>query len=406
MKKSKIQSLEAREISDSRENPTIEVEIRTESGLFRASVPSGASTGKYEALEFRDEDGKGVLRAIKKINEIIAPKIEGKDAGNQKEIDGLMIALDGTQNKSNLGANSILAVSLAVCRSGAGSRKTPLYLHIAELSENKNKLGIPRAMFNILNGGAHARNKLDIQEFMVVPQKKTFAENLVVCNKIFQNLKELINKNYKSEDMGDEGGFAPPISKTEQALYLLKNAISDNESKIALDCAASQFFKEGKYILEGQELTKNGLLDFYKNLIKSFPIISIEDPFSEEDWQGFEMITQNMGKEITIVGDDLTVTNISKIREAHNKTACNGVILKPNQIGTVSETIEAATLARSFGFKTIVSHRSGETMDDFIADLAVGLSADFLKAGSPAKPERMVKYARLLEIEQELKKHG
>jgi len=405
---SKIKNIIAREIKDSRGNPTIEVELETDKGKFVDSVPSGASTGENEALELRDADGKGVLLAIKNVNKIIAPKLKGKDVVNQKEIDSLIINLDGTENKSKLGANAILAVSMAVCRAGASSKKTPLYKHIAELANNKLQPVIPLAMFNILEGGAHVQgdNHLDIQEFIIVPQKKTFAENLVLCNKIFQNLKELIEKELGKVELGDEGGFAPQISKTEQALYLLKNAISGEPAKIALDAAASQFFKDGKYILEGRDLTKAELLEFYESLVNNFPIISIEDPYSEEDWQGFESIVRQLGSKITIIGDDLTTTNIKRIKEAHNKSACNGIILKLNQIGTVSETIEASNLIKSFGWKIIVSHRGEETMDDFIADLAVGLSADFLKAGSPAKPERMVKYSRLLEIENEIKKHG
>jgi enolase len=399
---SKIKSIIAREIKDSRQNPTIEVELETEKGSFVASVPSGASTGKNEALELRDADGKGVALAIKNVNEIIAPKLLGKDVVNQQEIDNLMISLDGTENKSKLGANAILPVSMAVCRAGAGSKKIPLYKHIAELAEVKTPLKIPLAMFNILEGGAHANNELDIQEFMVVPSKKTFVENLVLCNKIFQNLKENIEKNYGKAEMGDEGGFAPQISKTEQALFLLKNAIGKEDCKIALDAAASQFFNDGKYKIDERELTRDELLEFYENLAKNFSLISIEDPFGEEDWNGFEYIVRQLGKNILIIGDDLTTTNIKRIREAHNKSACNGVILKLNQIGTVFETIEAANLAKSFGWKTIVSHRSGETMDDFIADLAVAIG-DFIKAGSPAKEERMVKYSRLLEIEKELK---
>ena len=431
---SKIKSIIAREIKDSRGNPTIEVEIETDKGIFTDAVPSGASTGANEALELRDADGKGVSMAIKNINEIIAPKLKGKDVLNQKELDKLMIELDGTENKSKLGANAILAVSMAVCRAGAGSKKVSLYQHIDEISNFKFQISnshLPLPMFNILEGGAHvhphtkrddvagektekdgsrsgvrvnSENHLDIQEFIIIPQKKTFAENLVSCNKIFNNLKELVKKNYGETELGDEGGFALQISRTEQALYLLKNAIGDDGVKLALDCAASQFFKDGKYNLENRELTKAELLEFYEGLVNSFPIISIEDPYAEEDWQGFESIVRQLGDKIIIVGDDLTTTNIKRIKEAHNKSACNGVILKVNQIGTISETIEASNLAKSFGWKTIVSHRSGETMDNFIADLAVGTGADFLKAGSPAKPERMAKYARLLEIEQEIKR--
>ena len=410
---SKIKSIIAREIKDSRGNPTVEVELETEKGTFVASVASGASTGENEALELRDADGKGVSLAIKNVNKIIAPKLKGKDVLNQQEIDKLMIDLDGTENKSKLGANAILPVSMAVCRAGAGSKKVSLYKYISELSGQKADK-IPLPMFNILEGGDHVHSEihLDIQEFIIIPQNKTFAENLISCNRIFQRLEGLIKKNYNVVDLGDEGGFAPQISKTEQALYLLKNAIDDgpegHPAKIALDCAASQFYNTsagsvGKYNLESIEITKAELLEFYEGLVKSFPIVSIEDPFSEEDWQGFESIVKQLGKKVIIVGDDLTTTNIKRIKEAHSKLACNGIILKLNQIGTVSETIEASNMAKSFGWKTIVSHRSGETMDNFIADLAVGLNADFLKAGSPAKPERMAKYARLLEIESELK---
>jgi enolase len=403
----KIKNIEARETKDSRGNPTVEVELETEKGSFIASVASGASTGENEALELRDADGKGVQTAIKNVNKVIAPKLKGKDAVNQREIDELMIKLDGTENKSKLGANAILPVSMAVCRAGASSKKFPLYQHISELADYKlqtTNYQLPLAMFNILEGGAHvhAVNHLDIQEFIIIPQKKTFAENLVLCNKIFQNLQEHLQKDFGAVELGDEGGFAPQISKTDQALYLLKGAIEGDDASIALDCAASQFYKDGKYDIEGRELTKAELLEFYEGLVKNFPIISIEDPFSEEDWQGFESIVRQLGGKIIIVGDDLTTTNIKRIKEAHNKSACNGVILKLNQIGTVSETIEASKLAKSFNWKTIVSHRSGETMDDFITDLAVGLRADFLKAGSPAKPERMVKYSRLMEIEKEL----
>ena len=410
----KIKSIIAREIKDSRGNPTVEVELETEKGSFVASVPSGASTGKNEALELRDADGKGVNNAIKNVNEIIAPKLKGRDTTNQKEIDELMIELDGTENKSKLGANAILAVSVAVCRAGAASAKAtasqgrfgiPLYRHIANLAGNKNKLKIPFAMFNILEGGRHAKNDLAIQEFMVVPQKATFAENLVLCNKIFQNLHNALTKNYGLNVlMGDEGGFAPQISKTEQALFLLKNTAGNEDCKIAIDCAASEFFDNEKYKVDGQEFTGAGLLEFYEDLVKRFPIISIEDPYAEDDWNGWQLISnfEFLISNLLVIGDDLTTTNIKKIKEAHSKNACNGVILKLNQIGTVSETIEASNLAKSFNWKTIVSHRSGETMDSFIADLAVGLSTDFIKSGSPAKDERMVKYSRLLEIEQEI----
>ncbi len=403
---SKIKNITAREIMDSRGNPTVEVELKTEKRSFFASVPSGASTGKNEALELRDKDGKGVFDAILNVNKIIAPKLKNYNVTEQAKIDKFLIEFDGTENKSKLGANAILAVSMAVCRAGALATKIPLYQHIAVLAGVLGPLKLPLAGFNILEGGVHANNGLDIQEFMIVPQKKTFAENLMTGNKVYQNLKKILIKNYgdKAIIMGDEGGFAPPISSTQQALFLLKSASENQDVKIAIDCAASQFYKNGKYLLESKELTRSGLLYFYKEIINSFPIVFIEDPFAEEDWEGFREITKEFSSKISIIGDDLTTTNIKRIKEAHNKSACNGVILKLNQIGTVSETIEAAKLAKSFGWKTVVSHRSGETLDDFIADLAVGVRADFIKSGSPTKEERMVKYNRLLQIESELRK--
>ncbi len=404
---SKIKEIIAREIKDSRSKPTVEVEITTDKGSFVASCPSGASTGKNEALELRDADGRGVTQAIKNVNEIIAPKLKGKDPVNQKALDELMIALDGAENKSQLGANAILPVSMAICRAGAGAKKLPLYTHISQLANFGAKPSLPQPMFNLLEGGAHAvgRNDLKAQEFMVVPRKKTFAENILLGSNIFDNLKKVLAHNFGEVEiaMGDEGGFAPDIDTTEQALFLLKNAIAKEDATIALDIAASQFFNGEKYLLDGQELSRAGLLDFYTELAARFAIISIEDPFAEEDWEGFKLIVRQMPN-ITIVGDDLTTTNIKKIKEAKSKNACNGVIIKPNQIGTVSETIEAANLAKSYGWKIMVSHRSGETMDTFIADLAVGVSADFIKSGSPSQPERMVKYNRLLEIETELNK--
>lgn len=398
---SKIKNIIAREIKDSRGNPTVEVVLETEKGEFMASVPSGASTGTREAVELRDADGKGVNNAIENVNKIIAPKLKNLNPENQKEIDKIMIELDGTENKGKLGANAILGVSMAVCRAGAASKKISLYHHIAELCDigSRTKLKIPLPMFNVLEGGRHAKNNLAIQEFMVVPQKESFAENLVICNKVFNKLKENIEKSFGEAGIGDEGGFAPNISKTEQALFVLKTAIDSEKANIAIDAAASEFFENNKYKIDGNELTREELLKFYQDLAKRFPIISIEDPFDQEDWNGWKVFSN-----LFIIGDDLTTTNIKRIKDAHNKKACNGVILKLNQIGTVSETIEACNLAKSFEWKTIVSHRSGETTDSFIADLAVGLSTDFIKAGSPAKEERMVKYKRLLEIEQELNK--
>ncbi len=403
---SKIQEIIAREIKDSRGKPTVEVELTTEKGSFVASCPSGASTGKNEALELRDEDGRGVSKAIANVNEIIAPKLKGKNPENQRELDDLMIALDGTEHKSKLGANAILPVSMAICRAGAAAKKISLYQHIADLAEHKQPLKIPFPSFNILNGGAHAKNELELQEFMVVPQKKTFQENLVLGSNIFNNLTELLKKAHGSvPEMGDEGGYAPQISTAEQALFLIKNAIGEYQDvKIAMDCAASEFYHDGKYEVEkGKQLSRNELVEFYKDLAIRFPIISIEDPFAEDDWNGFEALKRELPS-VVIIGDDLTTTNIKKIKEAESKKACNGIIIKLNQLGTVSETIQAVRLAQSYNWKIMVSHRSGETMDNFIADLAVGVGAEFIKSGAYTKDVRIAKYDRLLEIESELSK--
>lgn len=403
---SKIKEIRAREIKDSRGKPTVEVTVHTEKGEFIDSCPSGASTGKNEALELRDEDGRGVSKAIENVNKIIAPKLKGKNPENQKEIDEIMIELDGTPHKSKLGANAILPVSLAIARAGAAAKKLPLYHHVAALAGVRPPLRLPFPSFNILNGGAHAKNDLELQEFMVVPQKKLFAENLVLGSNIFNKLTELLKEAYGSvPDLGDEGGYAPMISTAEQALLLIKSAIAgDPHVGIAIDCAASEFYRDGKYeVEEGKQLSRVQMVEFYKDLASRFPIISIEDPFSEDDWEGFKEIKKAL-LNVTIIGDDLTTTNITKIKEAESKKACNGIIIKLNQIGTVSETIEAVNLAKSYGWKIMVSHRSGETFDNFIADFAVGVGADFIKTGAYTKKERMVKYQRLLEIENELNK--
>ena len=400
---SKIINIIAREIKDSRGKPTVEVELETDKGSFVASCPSGASTGANEALELRDDDKRGVSKAIENVNKIIAPKLIGKDPSNQKEIDELMISLDGTENKSKLGANAILPVSMAVCRAGAAANKISLYQHISEISGNQIKM--PHPSFNILNGGAHAKNELEFQEFMVVPQKKTFIENLKLGSDVFNKLTELLKQQGDLPEMGDEGGYAPQIANAEQALLLIKSSIGDHKDVgIAMDCAASEFFRDGKYeVEEGKQLSRNELVEFYKDLTSRFPIISIEDPFAENDWEGFKELHRELSN-VVIIGDDLTTTNIKMIKEAESKKAANGIIIKLNQIGTVSETIEAVNLAKSYGWKIMVSHRSGETMDNFIADLAVGTGADFIKSGAYTKDVRIVKYDRLLEIESELNK--
>lgn len=434
---SKIKNLKAREILNSRGNPTVEVELETNDGVFRASVPSGTSTGRYEAMELRDGgkryQGRGVLKAIVNVNEIILPKLKGKDPIKQKEIDELMIELDGTRNKAKLGANAILPVSIAVCRAGAKAKKIPLWKYISKLTENSSlSIKIPVPCFNIVEGGAHAGNNLDIQEFMIIPQKKSFLENLQAGSEIYHILKEILKKIFGKQaiNIGDEGGFAPPISNTKGTLDLISKAInlqtkraptskfggegrgqsakiglpSTTSGKVVLglDCAASQFYKDNKYHLEGTVFTKEGLLLFYQDLMKNYPMIFLEDPFAEEDWQSFQKFTKKFAKRINIIGDDLLATNIERIKEARQKKACNGIIIKPNQIGTISETLEAVKLAKSFGWQIIVSHRSGDTCDDFISDLAVGIGADLIKAGAPARGERVAKYNRLLRIEEEM----
>ncbi len=405
---SKITEIIAKEIKDSRGKPTVEVHLTTKDGTFVASCPSGASTGIHEALELRDDDKRGVSKAIANVNDIIAPKLIGKDPSNQKELDDLMLVLDGTPNKSRLGANAILPVSMAICRAGAAAKKIPLYQHIADIAGFKlqaSSFKMPLPSFNILNGGAHAKNELELQEFMVVPMKKTFQENLVLGSEVFNKLTELLKERGDLPEMGDEGGYAPHIATAEQALMLIKSAIGSHaDVKIALDCAASEFYRDGKYEVEaGKQLSRNEMVDFYKDLVSRFPILSIEDAFAEEDWNGFQEIRKALPETI-IIGDDLTTTNVIKIKEAESKKACNGIIIKVNQIGTVSETIDAVNLAKSYGWKIMVSHRSGETMDSFIADLAVGVGADFIKTGAYTKDVRIVKYDRLLAIEQELNK--
>lgn len=399
----KIKSIQAREILDSRGSPTIEVELITYQGFFRASVPSGVSRGKYEAKELRDKDG-GVKKAVENVNKIIAPVLKKENSLDQKRVDKILIQLDGTKNKSNLGANAILGVSMVVCRAGAREKNLSLWQYINRLSFAKSKL--PKPCFNIINGGKHAAEGLDIQEFMVIPQAKTFQENLQIGKEVFATLKKILEKRIGPSflKVGDEGGFAPPISKTQEALDLISGAIKEagyqKTAKIGLDCAASHFLKEGKYRLDQRVFPQEDLIYFYRLFIEKYPISLLEDPFGEEDFDGFKKITQKFGRKVIIVGDDLTTTNLERIKLARKKKLCNGIILKVNQIGTISETLEAAKLAKSFGWKIVVSHRSGETTDDFIADLAVGVGADFIKAGAPEPKERMAKYNRLLEIEK------
>ena len=423
MVNAKIKSIKAREILDSRGNPTIEVGLTLNFGVFHSSVPSGASTGKYEAIESRDGGkryhGKGVLKAVKNINDIIGPLLKNKDVTRQKEIDDLMIALDGTENKSKLGANAIVGVSMACCRAGAAAKRLPLYKYIGQIyrgrasvnfSRGRASGNLPTPCFNIINGGAHAGNELDFQEFMIVPESRLFSERLRIASEVYHQLKDLIKKKYGdlASNTGDEGGFAPSVKDPEEAMTLILEAAEKsgykNKIKIALDVASSQFYKEGEYKTGFGIFSTDGLLDYYSGLLQKYPILSLEDPFAEDDWQGWVMLkSKTKGSKIFIIGDDLLATNPKKIKEAEGKKACNGLLLKVNQIGTVTEAMEAAKLAKSYDWKIMVSHRSGETTDDFIADLAVGIGADYIKSGAPARGERVAKYNRLLRIEEELK---
>ena len=435
-KNSKIKNIKAREILDSRGNPTIEVELETDFGVFRGSVPSGASKGKYEAMELRDGldarpsreaggpvlgkryHGMGVLKAVKNVNEIIGPKLIGEDTANQTKIDEILINLDGTENKAKLGANAILPVSMAVCRAAAAAKNLSLYQHINEIYTGLTcvkltpvrPVSLPIPCFNVINGGAHAGNDLDVQEFMIVPQKMSFSENLQVASEIYHQLKEILEKKFGklATNLGDEGGFAPPIRFPQEAIELILEAAKklNYEVKIILDVAASQFFKNGKYRMKIGVFSREGLLNYYSDLIQKYPIMGLEDPFSEDDFAGWKMLNSKFlipNSKFLIIGDDLTVTNPRRIKMAKEKEDCNAIILKINQIGTVTEALEAAKLAKEFGWKIIVSHRSGETNDDFISDFAVGIGADFIKAGAPARGERVAKYNRLLKIEEEIK---
>ncbi|PIV45293.1 MAG: phosphopyruvate hydratase [Candidatus Nealsonbacteria bacterium CG02_land_8_20_14_3_00_37_10] len=397
-----IRGIEAREILDSRGNPTVEVELTTGFGKFLASVPSGASKGKYEAVELRDEDGRGVSKAIKNIEKIIFPAIEKEDLTNQKRVDEILIKLDGTKNKSRLGANAILAVSMAVCRAGAEAKNLPLWKWISKLAKTKPSLPTPCILF--IEGGLHDGGDLNLQEFMAYFPGKSFKERFKKAVSVYKELGQILSKRYgkRATRLGMEGAFIPPIKNTKEVLDLVMK-IGGRNINIIIDAAASTFFKNGKYNFEKKRLSRGELLGFYLELCKNYPIAAIEDPFAQEDWQGFQSITKKLGKKITIIGDDFLVTNLQRIKEVTRKKACNGLILKPNQVGTVTETITAAKYAMKKKWKVFVKHRGGETKDDFIADLSVGLGTGFIMAGAPSKPERMAKYKRLVKIEEELK---
>ncbi|ANF22442.1 phosphopyruvate hydratase [Thermococcus piezophilus] len=408
-----ITAVIAREILDSRGNPTVEVEVYTPISMGRAAVPSGASTGTHEALELRDGGkryhGKGVRRAVENVNKIIAPEIIGMDVTWQRDIDMLMLELDGTENKSNLGANAILGVSLAVAKAAANALGLPLYQYIG----GTNAYAMPVPMSNVINGGVHAGNELDFQEFMIMPVgAASFREAIMWVSETYHVLKSVIAEKYSKGaiNVGDEGGFAPPMKEVTEPLETLIKAIEEagykpgDEIAFALDPASSEFYHQdiGKYVVAGKEYTREELVDLYKELVSAYPIVSIEDPFQEEDWEGFKLITKELGDKIQIVGDDLFVTNPKRLRRGIELGAANALLLKVNQIGTLSEAIDAAYTAFRAGYGVVVSHRSGETEDATIADLAVALNAGQIKTGAPARSDRNAKYNQLIRIEEEL----
>lgn len=408
-----IKDVHAREILDSRGNPTVEVDLLAGDFISRASVPSGASTGKYEAVELRDAQkrrflGKGVLTAVRNVNRFIRPRLKGMDCREQQKIDRMLIHLDGTKDKHDLGANALLGVSMAACRAGAHASGQALFHYTAQMYRTRH-LRLPRLFFNVINGGRHAGNGLAIQEFMITPRVKRVQDSVRIASEVYQTLKTILEKRYgrTAINVGDEGGFAPPLTRTEDALELLMKALRElgyeHNVGLALDCAASEFYhsREKKYIVaEGKRLSGGQLLDYYRQLVHTYPIVSIEDPFEQDDFEHFAELTRRMKRKVHIVADDLTVTNVHRIHLAAQHHAATCLLLKMNQIGTVTEALEAARAAHEAGWRIMVSHRSGETTDDFISDLAVGIGAEFMKAGAPARGERVAKYNQLLRIEE------
>ena len=404
---SKIKNVTGREVLDSRGNPTVEVDVILESGILgRAIVPSGASTGEREALELIDGGsrymGKGVQKAVENVNTIIKNAVIGMDSLNQKELDEKMIELDGTKTKSKLGANAILAVSMANLKAAALYEGMPLYKYIGNGSQ------LPIAMMNILNGGAHADNPLDIQEFMIVPQRDTMSERIRVGAEVFHHLKKILKDKGMVTAVGDEGGFAPNIGSNKEALELIVEAIKDANYKpgedvlLALDIAASELYDNGYYNIEGKKLNISELIAYYEYLVNKYPIWSIEDPVDENDWNGFKLITERLGNKIQIVGDDLFVTNKEYLQKGIDNKCGNAILIKVNQIGTITETLETIELAKKNNYKTIISHRSGETEDTIIAHLAVGLNLGEIKTGSMSRTDRICKYNELMRIEEEI----
>ncbi|AKA26351.1 phosphopyruvate hydratase [Pseudomonas chlororaphis] len=413
----KIVDIKGREVLDSRGNPTVEADVLLDNGIIgSACAPSGASTGSREALELRDGDksrylGKGVLKAVANINGPIRDLLLGKDPSDQKALDQAMIKLDGTDNKATLGANAILAVSLAAAKAAAQDQDLPLYAHIANLNGTPGVYSMPVPMMNIINGGEHADNNVDIQEFMVQPVgAKSFSEGLRMGTEIFHHLKAVLKARGLSTAVGDEGGFAPNLASNEDALKVISEAVANAGYKLgtdvtlALDCAASEFFEDGKYHLagEGQVFTAEGFADYLKGLTERYPIISIEDGLDESDWAGWKILTDKIGEKTQLVGDDLFVTNTKILKEGIDKKIANSILIKFNQIGTLTETLEAIQMAKAAGYTAVISHRSGETEDSTIADLAVGTSAGQIKTGSLCRSDRVSKYNQLLRIEEQL----
>ncbi len=409
-----IKKVHARQIMDSRGNPTIECDIELADGSFgRAAVPSGASTGSFEALELRDGGdaymGKGVSKAVSNVNDIIAPAIMGMDASEQTALDEKMLALDGTPNKDKLGANAILAVSMAAARAAAVAKKMPLYKYLASVYGNSNPVVLPRPMMNIINGGAHADNGLDAQEFMIIPNgAKTEVEAIRMGSEIFHNLKKILKKHGSSTNVGDEGGFAPNFQTCAEALDTIIEAIKaagyvpGDQVSIGLDVASSEFYKDGVYEFEGKKLSADEMIAFYEKLIADYPIISIEDALAEEDWDGWKKLTEKIGGKCQLVGDDLFVTNPTRLKKGIDNGVANAILIKVNQIGSLTETLRAIKMAQDANYGVVISHRSGETEDTTIADLAVATNAGQIKTGSMSRTDRMAKYNQLIRIEEEL----
>jgi enolase len=408
---SKIKDIKAREILDSRGNPTVEVDVILENGILgRASVPSGASTGEREMLELRDKDnrynGLGVLKAVSNVNDIIKPVLIGFDTDKQKELDYKLIELDGTPNKSKLGANAILGVSMAYLKACALDQNKPLYKYVNE--RYGNELSLPVPMMNILNGGAHADNSLDFQEFMIMPKANNIKERIRIGSEVFHSLKKVLKEKGLVTSVGDEGGFAPNVKDNNEAFDLIIEGITRAGYKagvdvfLGIDVAASEFYKDGIYYFDNKEMTTKELIEYYKELVSKYPIVSIEDPVDENDWVGFSLLTKEIGNRIQLVGDDLFTTNKEYLQKGIDMKAGNAILLKVNQIGTITETIETIELAKANNYKTIISHRSGETEDTTIADLAVGLNLGQIKTGSLSRTDRICKYNELIRIEEEI----